>query len=321
MCLHAPPGGGKTHALRALTLLARDTPFDCLGEFIASEILPREPVRLCVIDGEKCDPRHGISLEGDLRAHTPWGELAYQLAGKAGFAEVERGDRECVVPPLSLMRDIVDGGPALIILDRMAVLWRRFAEVVSGGHLQMSSFVSNLKACVASSPRAVLVCTLATRNDPAQDPYHIEHRHIIEFLHDTQACCFSQGVAPEQRTEIALAIRRFIFKRAMSKDEIYPLDREAFDQLVSIVQAVNHTHVLGGALAVLGRSCYHLWKDPSGDLDCIRCDHLDLRPLVERVAYDRWESNGRPPNSAQTDIEYAKRFLQAITSLADRIVS
>ena len=94
VCLHAPPGGGKTHALRALALLARGARFDNLREFIAADIIPSQPVRLCVIDGEKCDPRHGISLETDLQAYTPWGELAYHLAGGPGFAQVERWDRE-----------------------------------------------------------------------------------------------------------------------------------------------------------------------------------------------------------------------------------
>lgn len=320
VCLHAPPGGGKTHALRVLALLARGIRLDCLFEFIPANIIPCEPLRLCVIDGEKSDPRHGMPLGADFQAYTPWGELAYQLAGRSGFARLERWDRERVVPPWGLMRDIVAASPALIILDRMAVLWRRFAEEVPGGHWQMSSFVSNLKTSVASSRHAVLVCTLATRNDPAQDPYHFEHRHIIEHLHDAGVQCFPNGVAPEHKTEIALALRRFLFKRALSDPETYPMDREAFDQLVSIVQVVDHTHVFGGTLSVLGRTCHHLWKYSSENLDCIRTDRLDLRPLAERVAYDRWELNGRPHGSAQADMEYAKRFLQNSTSLADRIV-
>jgi len=320
VCLHAPPGGGKTHALSALALLAQGTRSDRLREFIAADIIPSEPVRLAVIDGEKCDPRRGISLAGDLQPYTSWGELAYQLAARSGIAQVERWNRERVAPPWGLMRDIVDAGPALIILDRMAALWRRFAEAVPGGHSEMGSFVSSLKAAIASSRHAVLVCTLATRNDPAQDPYHFEHRHIIQLFHDGPVYCFPNGVAPEHKTEIVFALRRFLFRRALSDPETYPMDRESFDQLVSIVQAVDHTHVFGGTLAVLGRSCHHLWKDPSENLDCIRSDRLDLRPLAERVAYDRWELNGRPTGSAQADIEYAKRFLQAITSHADRIV-
>jgi hypothetical protein len=321
VCLHAPPGGGKTHALRALALLARGSPIDGLREFIAPDFIANEPVRLCVIDGEKCDPHHGISLEADVRAYTPWGQLAYQLAGKAGIAYMERWNRERVVPPWGLMRDILDAGPALIILDRMAVLWRRFAEAVPNGHSQMSSFVSNFKACVGSSRHAALVCTLATRNESAQDPYHFEHRQIIELLHDGPVYCFPNGAAPEHKTEVAFAIRRFLFKRALSEPESYPLERETFDQLISIVRAVDHTHVFGGTLAVLGRTCHHLWKYPSENLDCIPSDRLDLRPLAERVAYDRWELRGRPYGSAQADIEYAKGFLQSITSLADRIVT
>jgi hypothetical protein len=321
VCLHAPPGGGKTHALRALAFLARGIWLDCFREFITADAMPSQPVRLCVIDGENCDPCRGISRDTDLQVHTPWGELAYQLAGRPGFAAVERWDRERAVPPWGLIRDIVDADPALIILDRLAVMWRRFTESPPDGHREMSSFVSDLRACVASSRRATLVCTLAVRSDPAQDPYHSEHRRIIELLHSAPVYCFSNGVAPEHRTEIADAARRFLFRRALAEPETYPVDGETFDQLLSIIQAVDHTHVFGGTLAVLGRSCHHLWKCPSESLGCIRPDQLDLRPLAERVAYDRWELRGRPQGSAQADIEYAKRFLQDITRLADRIVT
>jgi hypothetical protein len=320
VCLHAPPGGGKTHALRALVLLACGTWLDCFREFIAADITQSQPVRLCVIDGESCDPIRGVSHDSDLHVHTPWGELAYQLAGRPGFAEMERWDRERVVPPWGLVRDIVDLSPALMILDRTAVMWRRYSESLPNGHSKVSSFLSDLTACVASSRHSILVCTVATRNDPAKDPYHAEHRHIIEILHNAPSYCFPNGLAPEQSTEVAVAVRRFLFKRALSEPKTYPVDGETFDQLVSIVQAVDHTHVFGGTLAVLGRSCHHLWKYPCKNLDCIRSDQLDLRPLAERVAYDRWELRGRPQGSAQADIEYAKKFLQTITSLADRIV-
>jgi hypothetical protein len=320
VCLHAPPGGGKTHALRMLTSFARVPRIDCLREFIAADVMPREPVRLSVIDGEKCDLQHGMQLEADLQAYTPWGQLAYHLAGRSGIARIKRWDRERIAPPSGLVREIIDAGPALIVLDRMAGLWRRFDQAASSGHSEMPSFISALTASVASSRQAALVCTLATRNDPRQDPYHFEHSRMIELLHDSTVYCFPKGVAPERRLEMAFAFRRFLFKRALSEPETYPVDGATFDQLVSIVRACDHTHVFGGTLAVLGRSCHNLWKCPSGDLHSIQAGRLDLRPLAERVAYDRWESNGRPPDSAQTDIEYAKRFLQAITSLADRIV-
>ena len=315
VCLHAPPGSGKTHALKALASLARMPRFDFISEFAPADILPGCPVRLAVIDGERCDLRNGILLEDGLRTYTPWGHLAYQLAGRFGIEYVERWDRERVAPPPTLLRDLLEASPALIVLDRMAGLWRRFADVAP----QISKFISSLGATAASTPRVALVYTLATRNTPMQDPYHSEHSHITELLHDARTHCFPRGIAPEHKHEISAALRRFLFKRISSDHGTYPVETGTFDRLFSIVTALGLTHVFGGMLAVLGRTSHNLWKNPPRDLDSIRLEHLDLRPLAERLAYDRWEMNGRPQGSAQSDIEHAKRVLQSVTNLADRI--
>ena len=320
VCLQAPPGAGKTHALRALALLTRRPQLECTREFVTADLLPDGPVRVAVIDGAKSDARHGIRLEGDLRAYTPWGELGHQLGGKAGIASVEHWDQQRTAPPPAFLRDLIESGPALIVVDRTAALWRRFSEVVPGGDSQISSFISGLARSVASSPRAVLVYTLATRHDPARDPYHSEHSRVIELLRDCEPRCFPTGVAPEGKSEVAAAVRRFLFKRTLLEPETYPVEAGAFDHLVSIVRALGCTHVFGGTLAVLGRTVHALWKNGPSGISSIRSEHLDLRPLAERLAYDRWEMNGRQPGSAQSDIEYAKRVLQSVTPLAGRIV-
>lgn len=315
VCIHAPPGAGKTHALKALTLLARMPRFDLVREFAPVDILPGGPVRLAVIDGEKCDLLNGIHLEDGLRAYTPWGHLAYQLAGKSGFEYLMQWDRERIAPPRTLLRDLLEARSSLIVLDRIAVLWRRFAGMAP----QLSEFICSLGISVASSPRVALVYTLATRKIPSQDPYYSEHSHIAGLLHDARTHCFAQGIAPEHKPEMTAALRRFLFKRALMDSGAYPVETRAFDLLISIVTSLGLTHVFGGILAVLGRTSHNLWKEPPGNLACIGFDHLDLRPLAERLAYDRWEMNGRPQGSAQSDIEHAKRVLQRVTNLADRI--
>lgn len=320
VCLHSPPGGGKTHALCTLASLAKETQIDDFREFVPENTLPMEPVRVSVIDGESFDPSGAMQLDAGLQAYTPWGQLAHQLRGRSGIARMEQWDRERVAPPCELLRELIDADPVLIVLDRMARLWRRFAQTASNGRSEVSAFISGLSEAVAPSPRAALVCTLATRNDPRHDPYFCEHARLIDLLHGGAVHCFPDGVAPRYKPEMAAAMRRFLFKRALSEPETYPMDEEAFDQLVSIVRAANHTHVFGGTLAVLGRSCYNLWRDRPGNLDCIHAEQLDLSPLAERIAYDHWESNGRPSGSALRDIEYAKRYLQTITTLADGIM-
>jgi predicted AAA+ superfamily ATPase len=79
-------GGGKTHSLIALSHAARGAASVAnIAEFVDPGLLPRGEVRVAAFDGENADPRYGRPLGGGLRARTPWGELAYALAGVAGY--------------------------------------------------------------------------------------------------------------------------------------------------------------------------------------------------------------------------------------------
>ncbi len=76
-------GGGKTHALIALAHAIKGMAgVPNTAEFPDPGILPTTKVRIAAFDGENADPLNGRPLESDLRAYTPWGEIAYALAGR-----------------------------------------------------------------------------------------------------------------------------------------------------------------------------------------------------------------------------------------------
>lgn len=84
-------GGGKTHALIALAHVADGAhAAPNISEFIDPTLLPKARVRVAAFDGENADPANGRLLEPGLRAYTPWGELAYALAGRSGYESVRR---------------------------------------------------------------------------------------------------------------------------------------------------------------------------------------------------------------------------------------
>ena len=79
-------GGGKTHSLIALTHAASGMQgVENVEEFIDRSLIPQEKVLIAAFDGENADPVNGRPLGNGLRAYTPWGELAYGLAGVAGY--------------------------------------------------------------------------------------------------------------------------------------------------------------------------------------------------------------------------------------------
>ena len=59
-------------------------------EFLDPDLHPASPIRIAAFDGENADPANGHRLSATLRAFTPWGELAYALAGDAGYQVVEK---------------------------------------------------------------------------------------------------------------------------------------------------------------------------------------------------------------------------------------
>ena len=59
-------------------------------EFLDPDLHPAGPIRIAAFDGENADPANGHRLSATLRAFTPWGELAYALAGDAGYQVVEK---------------------------------------------------------------------------------------------------------------------------------------------------------------------------------------------------------------------------------------
>ena len=77
-------GGGKTHALIALLHAARGMQGVAnVSEFIGAKLIPKRKVRIAAFDGENADPANGRHMGEDVYARTPWGEIAYALAGWA----------------------------------------------------------------------------------------------------------------------------------------------------------------------------------------------------------------------------------------------
>ena len=82
-------GGGKTHGLIALVHAARGMRGVAnVAEFVEPALVPAEPVRIAAFDGENADPANGRAMGEGVLAHTPWGEIAYALAGRAGYERV-----------------------------------------------------------------------------------------------------------------------------------------------------------------------------------------------------------------------------------------
>jgi len=116
-------GGGKTHALIALAHAAQGmTGVANISEFIGSGLLPRTDVRMAIFDGENADPTNGRSMGHGIRAFTPWGEIAYGLAGSDGYARIRKSDESGAAPGAATIKELFGNRPTLVLIDELSFL-------------------------------------------------------------------------------------------------------------------------------------------------------------------------------------------------------
>lgn len=169
-------GGGKTHALIALLHLAeRGAEFqthDTVREFVASSGLDTLPqARVAILPFDKFDAKNGLSVIGPDGQHrqvkTPWGALAYQLAGDKGLAIVAEHETDYINPSEHTLVDLLkipqsEGLSTLILLDE-ALMYTRAAvndDPKRFGILQ--DFFQSLTQAVNKVSTAAIVASLIT---------------------------------------------------------------------------------------------------------------------------------------------------------------
>ncbi|WP_404384390.1 DUF499 domain-containing protein [Caenispirillum salinarum] len=122
-------GGGKTHALIALSHAARGMQGVAnASEFLDSALIPSPSTRVAAFDGENADPFNGRQVADGIRVFTPWGDLAYALAGREGYERVRKSDEAGAAPGAETLRELFGGEPALILLDELSIYLRKVQQ-------------------------------------------------------------------------------------------------------------------------------------------------------------------------------------------------
>ncbi len=108
-------GGGKMHNLIALYHIARiGSSIAEADKFIPEAYIPSTLIATAVLVGTDLDPSSGVR-HGGVITYTLWGELAYQLAGKAGYELMKANDTDKTAPGTDVLDRILEEKPALII--------------------------------------------------------------------------------------------------------------------------------------------------------------------------------------------------------------
>lgn len=163
-------GGGKTHSMIALYHLASGVDLNTLPGLdpILQATGVNEPqfVQRAVLVGTKLSANEPRTKADGTVVRTLWGELAYQLAGEAGYRLVAESDRNGTSPGADVLREIFDlAGPSLILIDEWVAFVRNL-YFTSGNQPAAGSFDANLTfaqvltEAVTNTPQILLAASL-----------------------------------------------------------------------------------------------------------------------------------------------------------------
>ena len=171
-------GGGKTHSMLALYHLFSGMPTgELLGidDLIASAEIAARPdhVKRVVLVGNKISPGNPSAKDDGTVVRTLWGELAWQLGGKAAFDKVRQDDERATNPGDALRELMNEYGPCLILIDEWVAYARQLhddADLPAGSFETHFSFAQTLTESARAANHCLLVISLPS-SDTATSPH------------------------------------------------------------------------------------------------------------------------------------------------------
>ena len=161
-------GGGKTHTMLAVFHLATrkvDT-WQLTGIppiLDAAGIIDLPYAKVAVLDGIKLSPSQPMQHDG-IQVNTLWGELAWQLAGQAGYELVKKADQDGTSPGKEVLINLLSqAAPCVILIDELVAFIRQFApsqQYLAGTFDSNISFIQGLTEALKAVPNALLLASL-----------------------------------------------------------------------------------------------------------------------------------------------------------------
>jgi len=223
-------GGGKTHALTLLYHIANQGPAakEWLGVSkitALAGINELTKAETAVFVGTEFDSLQGRGGDdGTPNRKTPWGEIAYQLAGEKGFKIVEEHEKQMIAPANDVIRKFIpQEKPCLILIDELMNYISRNRK--SGLATQFYNFLQNLSEEARGSDRIVLVASIPASELEMTADDQSDYKRFKKLLDR-----LGKAVIMSTEAETSEIIRRRLFEwdpRAVSQDGKILLPKEA----------------------------------------------------------------------------------------------
>lgn len=326
-------GGGKTHAeLAAFHLLAHSAEalrVDQVRELLdTAGVKTVPPCRVAVLPCTSLNPL-GRSTDDGVQIHALWGEVAYQLGGKAGYALVARNDASLQSPGEDDLAKLLGTmGPSVILCDETLHYVDKVANQGGAqGNLAANTvaFLRELTVAVRRVPGCALVVSLTSSRLNLLSPQALEwlasmNQHVVREaststpvvgseIHEIVRRRLFENVNEGQAQRVAESYRSLYaglgglpartqgepYRQLLERS--YPFHPELVSVLYERWGTKPGFQLTRGTLRFLALALQHLWaRRNDADPDLIQPADLSLaepalRDLVKEVAGDpAWES-------------------------------
>jgi len=114
--------------------------------------------KIAVFVGSSEGPDVSLRLEKGPKVYTPWGYIAWRIAGDAGLKLVAEAEAARTNPGSNLLVEVLKiAGPSIILLDELVMFARQLSEERFEAFL---SFIQSLTEAAALVPHALVIGSL-----------------------------------------------------------------------------------------------------------------------------------------------------------------
>ena len=324
-------GGGKTHSLLYLYHLlggqaqAGQVPgLEAVMQQAKVTNLPR--ASRAVVVGQKFNPATPHVKDDGTEVHTLWGDLAWQLGGKQGYALVADADRKGVSPGSDTLATLLrQFGPALVLVDEWVGFLRNLHDVdglPAGSFGANLTFAQGLTEAANRTGNALVVVTLpvsqielggpageealeglrkvvsrmavAWKPASAEEGFEIVRRRLFQPISDFAArdavCLAFARMYREAKGEFPSACASADYERRLKA--AYPIHPELFDRLYEDWSPLERFQQTRGVLRLMAALIHELWERQDKALlimpGAVPLDSLSVRNELLRYLPEGW---------------------------------
>ena len=293
-------GGGKTHSMLAL--------YHLFGEVSASELAGVDtlmteadvdhitPAKRAVLVGTALSVGQASIKSDGTEVKTLWGELAWQLLGKDGYAIISESDQNATNPGSDLLTKLFqEAGPCLLLIDEWVAYFRNIygVEELPGGTFDANlSFAQSLTEAVKAAPQCLLVASLPQSNievggeggrqalvllentfgrlesnwrpASADESYEIVRRRLFEPIADPALAAGRDAVIRafgllyrRNESDFPSECKEGDYERRL--EGAYPIHPELFDRLYNDWSSLEEFQRTRGVLRLMASVIHDLW--------------------------------------------------------------